>query len=109
MITAYNSAGSIPFGNARKHYCGLILYRNNIPIFYARVAASNVITNEANVYYGAIALPTFIDDASTGSTTYKLRIGFSTPITDCGIQVTPWESYGALVRSASLSVVELKK
>ena len=106
---AYNSGGGVLSGNARKTYCGLILYRDDIPIFYARVAASVVVTGEVAAFYGAVSLPSFIDSAGSGSTTYKLRIGLSTPIPGGGIQLSPWEAGSASVLSASLSVLELKK
>ncbi len=80
-----------------------------MPIFFARVASSSVVTNEVTVFYGAVSLPTFIDDAAYGNVTYTLRVGFATPISNGGIQLTPWEAGNASVMSASLSVVELKK
>lgn len=106
---AYAPGGSLLYGTARQNYCGLILYRNGTPIFFARVASSLVVTNEVTVFYGAVSLPTFIDDAAYGNVTYTLRVGFATPIANGGIQLTPWEAGNASIMSASLSVVELKK
>jgi len=107
--SAWKSDGTAIPNAAKTIYCGVVLYRNGIPIFTGRVAASNEIINDAAIFYGAVQLPTIIDNAGTGDTKYTLRVGFSTTFTNGGVIVRAWSSGSASVFSATLSVLELKK
>ncbi|MDA3507352.1 phage tail protein [Acinetobacter junii] len=110
MASAWTSSGNFVSNSSNKIYCGVILYRNGLPIFYARVAASSVVVNDVATFYGAVSLPTFIDQAFSGFATYTLRVGFSIPVSNAGIVVAPFHSdRAASVISSSLAVIELKK
>lgn len=100
-------SGSVIANSAQFLYVGLILYRNNTPIRHMRVAAN--VTYDGNTvarFNGFAVMPIVIDDAGTGNTTYKLRIGIGTTL---GSPAGIWFYSSPEVLSASLAVMEIKK
>lgn len=93
-------------------YVGIILYRNDVPIRYLRVAANATVYGTTLAKFDGFAvMPIVIDDAGTGNTTYKIRIGLGTTLgAPAGVFVYAPNStaYPAVV-SASLAVMEIKK
>lgn len=105
-------SGSVIAGSNTQLYLGLILYRNNTPIRYMRVAA-NVTYNGDTIakFDGFAVMPIVVDDAGTGNTTYSLRIGIGTTRSSpAGIwfYASSQTVYPKVV-SASLAVMEIKK
>lgn len=107
--SAWRSNGTTVSNAPKTMYCGVVLYRNGSPIFIGRVASSSEITNDVAVFYGAVQLPTIIDDAYSGNVQYSIRVGWSTTITDAGLMIRPWSAGNASILTATLSVLELKK
>ena len=93
-------------------YLGIVLFRNNVPIRYMRVAANVTLYGDTLAKFdGYASMPIVIDDAGTGTTTYKIRVGIGTTMASpAGIWFyAPSPQTPPTVVSASLAVMEIKK
>ena len=93
-------------------YLGIVLFRNNVPIRYMRVAANVTLYGDTLAKFdGYASMPIVIDDAGTGTTTYKIRVGIGTTMASpAGIFFyAPSTQTPTTVVSASLAVMEIKK
>lgn len=100
-------SGSVIANSNQFLYLGIVLFRNNVPIRYMRVAA-NVTLSGGTVarFDGYASMPIVIDDAGSGTTTYAVRVGIGTTLASpAGI----WFYGSPSVVSASLAVMEIKK
>lgn len=105
-----NRSGGLINGVADKLLCGLVLLRGTTVIARYIVSAPTTVTNDVAVFNTTVSLPIYIDEAGTGSTTYKLRVGFTTTTPNGGSEVfAKGTNIGRAVVSASLAVMEIKK
>ena len=105
-------SGSVISNSNQFLYLGIVLYRNNVPIRYMRVAANVTLTADTIARFdGFASMPIVIDDAGTGTTTYKIRVGIGTTMASpAGIFFyAPSPQTPTTVVSASLAVMEIKK
>lgn len=100
-------SGSVIANSNQFLYLGIVLFRNNVPIRYMRVAANVTLYGDTIARFdGYASMPIVIDDAGTGTTTYKIRVGIGTTMASpAGI----WFYGSPAVVSASLAVMEIKK
>ncbi|MBD0139463.1 phage tail protein [Acinetobacter baumannii] len=100
-------SGSVIANSNQFLYLGIVLFRNNVPIRYMRVAANVTLSGDTIARFdGYASMPIVIDDAGTGTTTYKIRVGIGTTMASpAGI----WFYGSPSVVSASLAVMEIKK
>lgn len=109
--TTRNSSNQVIGGVSNRIYVGIVIYRNNTPVKYAKVPMIVRYVDDVAIFNGSAILPLYVDPAMTGACTFKIRVGLSTPVVGGGVQLVRGSGGigGTIVEGASLALLELKK